>query len=89
MLTPYNQVALKRFIDGIVTEIMEVQLILSLSDILSPITVFSMPNDKITEIAGESEENCSLREQISKKLHILTRGLETCKRFASARTLGR
>ena len=43
----------------------------------------------MTRIAGESEENCALREQLNKKLHILTKGLETCKRFVGVRTFGK
>lgn len=30
-----------------------------------------------------------LREQLNKKLHILTKGLETCKRFVGVRTFGK
>ena len=43
----------------------------------------------VTRIAGESEENCLLREQLNKKLHILTKGIETCKRFVGVRNFGR
>ena len=43
----------------------------------------------MTRIAGESEENCALREHLNKKLHILTKGLETCKRFVGVRTFGK
>ena len=79
---------MKRFIDDIVIGVIEVQLIHSLSDIFSPVAVFDMPSDLVTRIAGESEENCALREQLSKKLHILMKGLETCKRFVGVRTFG-
>ena len=48
-----------------------------------------MRSDLVTGIAGESEENCALREQLNKKLHILTKGLETCKRFVGVRTFGK
>lgn len=48
-----------------------------------------MPSDQVTRIAGESEENRALREQLNKKLHILTKGLETCKRFIGIRTFGK
>lgn len=48
-----------------------------------------MPSAMVTRIAGESEENCLLREQLNKKLHILTKGIEICKRFVGLRTFGR
>ena len=48
-----------------------------------------MRSDLVTRIAGESEENCALREHLNKKLHILTKGLETCKRFVGVRTFGK
>lgn len=52
---------------------------------LSPITVFEMEPDMVIRIAGETKEYRSLREQLGKKLDILGRGLETCKRFVGIR----
>lgn len=56
---------------------------------LSPITVFEMEPDMVTCIAGETKEYRSLREQLGKKLDILGRGLETCKRFVGIRGIGK
>jgi hypothetical protein len=47
-----------------------------------------MPAEKVTRIAGESEENQALREQLNKKLQILRTGYETCKRFVGIRASG-
>lgn len=48
-----------------------------------------MPENLVTKIAGESEENQSLREQLNKKLWILTKGSDTCRGFISLRGLGK
>lgn len=56
---------------------------------LSPITVFEMEPDMVICIAGETKEYRSLREQLGKKLDILGKGLETCKRFVGIRGIGK
>lgn len=48
-----------------------------------------MPANLVVRIAGESEENRVFREQLNKKLHVLTKGLETCKRFVGVKALGK
>jgi hypothetical protein len=48
-----------------------------------------MPEDLVTEVAGESEESQSLRDQLNKKLWILTKGSETCRRFVGIQGLGK
>ncbi|KAL4801651.1 hypothetical protein BDV18DRAFT_164702 [Aspergillus unguis] len=84
-LLSYYKVALKRFVDDIANEVIEAKLVSALPVILSPVTVFNMPAEKVTRIAGESEENQALREQLNKKLQILRAGYETCKRFVGIR----
>ncbi|PLN82654.1 P-loop containing nucleoside triphosphate hydrolase protein [Aspergillus taichungensis] len=81
----YYKVALKRFIDDIANEVIEAKLMLSLLDILSPVAVFDMPPTLVTRIAGESEEYQELREHLTKKLLVLEKGSETCKRFVGIR----
>ncbi|KAF9882884.1 hypothetical protein FE257_004921 [Aspergillus nanangensis] len=82
----YYKVALKRFVDDIANEVIESKLMSSLSQILSPVTVFAMPAPLITRIAGESKESQALREQLSKEFLILTKGSEICRRFVRTRT---
>uniref|UniRef100_A0A093USG4 Interferon-induced GTP-binding protein Mx n=1 Tax=Talaromyces marneffei PM1 TaxID=1077442 RepID=A0A093USG4_TALMA len=78
----------ERFIDDIADQAIERELVAPLSDMLSPITVFEMEPDMVTCIAGETKEYRSLREQLGKKLDILGKGLETCKRFVGIRGIG-
>lgn len=79
---------MKRFVDDIANEVVEGRLMSSLPRILSPVTVFDMPANLITRIAGESKESQIIREQLNKELLILTKGSETCKRFVKTKTDG-
>jgi hypothetical protein len=69
--------------------VIEVKLLSALPALFTPITAFNMPKNLVTEIAGESEESQSLREQLIKKLWILTKGSDTCRRFVGIRGLGK
>ncbi|KKK25677.1 hypothetical protein ARAM_003704, partial [Aspergillus rambellii] len=82
------QVALKRFIDDVAVEVVEVKLVQSLASIFTPVKVFEMPPNLVSRIAGESEETRALREQLNKKIQILGNGLGTCQRFAGSRGMG-
>ncbi|KAF4772632.1 hypothetical protein HAV15_011069 [Penicillium sp. str.  len=83
----YYKVALKRFVDDIATEVIEVKLLGAITTLFTPITAFDMPKELIAQIAGESEESQSRREQLNKKLWILGKGSDTCKRFVGIRGL--
>ncbi|KAE8144675.1 P-loop containing nucleoside triphosphate hydrolase protein [Aspergillus avenaceus] len=83
----YYKVALKRFIDGVAIEVIETHLIKPLPDMFPPLAVFDMPDALAARIAGESKANRFLRDQLSKQLHILQRGSETCQRFVGIRGL--
>lgn len=78
---------MKRFIDNIAVEVIEEKLLASISALFSPVTVFKMAPEVVTRIAGESEDYRSLREQLMKKLAVLTKGSETCKRFIGIRAM--
>ncbi|KAF2804533.1 uncharacterized protein BDZ99DRAFT_491056 [Mytilinidion resinicola] len=83
----YYKVAIKRFIDDIAIEVIEVNMISRLRDIFSPIEVTSMTAETVASIAGESEENRAQREQLTKQLDVLMKGSETCKRFMTVGVL--
>ena len=46
-----------------------------------------MPVDLVTQIAGESDENRTQREQLTKQLDVLMRGSKTCRGFMGVRVL--
>jgi hypothetical protein len=83
------QVALKRFVDDIAIEVIEAKLMSPLGDIFSPVAVSDMSADLVTSIAGESDENRAMREQLAKQLDVLMKGSDTCKRFIGARLFGK
>jgi hypothetical protein len=67
----------------------EVKLLSELPAIFTPISAFEMSKDVVTRIAGESEEILCLREQLNKKLWILTKGSDTCRHFVGIRGFGK
>ncbi|KAJ5882273.1 uncharacterized protein N7529_000945 [Penicillium soppii] len=85
----YYKVALKRFVDDIATEVIEVNLLGAIPTLFTPITAYEMPKELVRQIAGESEESQSRREQLNKKLWILRKGSDTCKRFVGIRGIGK
>ncbi|KAJ0100684.1 hypothetical protein J7T55_002027, partial [Diaporthe amygdali] len=78
----YYKVAMKRFIDNVAVEVIEVGLVSALIDILSPVKVHMMKAELVAHIAGESEENQTYREQLNRQLEVLGKGAEICKQFA-------
>jgi hypothetical protein len=84
-----KQVAMKRFIDDIAIQVVEFKLIAALGEIFSPVKVFCMDSGLVTLIAGESEENRTTRQELTKKLGILQAGRDTCKRFINVRLVGK
>ncbi|KAI8628485.1 dynamin family protein [Xylariaceae sp. FL1651] len=81
----YYNVAMKRFLDDISVEIVEEKLLAVLSDILSPVKVFSMSTELVATIAGEPREIRAKRKKLTKQLDVLKKGSETCKRFVGRR----
>jgi len=59
-----------------------------LNNILSPIKITYLPADVVTSVAGESEESCVKRKQLTNQLDVLVRGSETCRRFMVGRLQG-
>ncbi|KAI1134599.1 P-loop containing nucleoside triphosphate hydrolase protein [Hypoxylon sp. FL0543] len=87
MLAYYN-IAVKRFIDIIATEVIEQKILMPLSDILSPVAVFKMSPELVELIAGESQESRKKREELTKKIDVLRKGLKTCQHFMNAKLRG-
>ena len=56
-------------------------IIAPLGDILSPIKVTYLTDEVVTSVAGESDESCAKRRQLTNQLSVLVQGLQTCKKF--------
>ena len=80
--------ALKRFIDDVATQVIEEKLVAVLENIMSPVSVFEMTAEKVDQIAGESEDSRTLRDQLTRQMDVLRKGLETCKRYVGLRIGG-
>lgn len=63
-------------------------LVSKLGDLFTPVGVIRMDHSLVTRIAGESEENRAIRDQLTKQLDVLGKGSDTCKRFSGVRLFG-
>ncbi|KAF3064888.1 Interferon-induced GTP-binding protein Mx1 [Daldinia childiae] len=84
-MNAYYNIAMKRFVDSIATEVIEEKLLAALSNILSPVAVFNMSPELVERIAGESRESRAMRDELTKKIDVLQKGSETCKRFVDSK----
>ncbi|KAK3399806.1 P-loop containing nucleoside triphosphate hydrolase protein [Sordaria brevicollis] len=87
-LNAYYTVAMKRFIDDVAAQVIEDKLISALGSILAPVSIFGMDSKQIAIIAGESEDSRIEREQLTKQLAVLQKGMNTCKRFTGMKLTG-
>lgn len=71
--------------DDVAVELVETKLISSLANILLPSSVFTMSDEIVQRIAGESEERRLQRAQLKKQLDVLGKGSDFCKRFVGVR----
>ncbi|CAI6238074.1 unnamed protein product [Periconia digitata] len=75
--------------DDINVQVIETTMIAGLEKIISPIGMHSLSTEKVTGIAGESDESRTRREQLMQQLRVLDSGTETCKNFMLRRIHGR
>ncbi len=66
-------------------QVIETKLLSALGGILTPLSVFHMPDDQVARIAGESEEIRMKRNELVKQIQVLQNGRETCERFVGLR----
>ena len=79
---------MKNFIDNVTTQVVESTMIEDLVDIFTPLSVAQMEEELVREITSESPENQTQRELLERKLDVLMKGMEICKRRASYRGAG-
>ncbi|KFY08176.1 hypothetical protein V492_06463 [Pseudogymnoascus sp. VKM F-4246] len=78
----YYKVAMKLFMDNVPTLAIQAPIVRKLDEVLCPTTVFRMPLELVTKIAGESEEKMLEREEILSKLSTLEAGAQICRQYA-------
>ncbi|KAL7792573.1 hypothetical protein V8C37DRAFT_402299 [Trichoderma ceciliae] len=76
---------MKRFVDDIAVEVIEVHLVSILGDMLSPSKVYKIDPTLVRVVTGESEEYRALREQLKQQLEVLSKGAETCRPFVGVK----
>ncbi|KAK7751822.1 hypothetical protein SLS62_006308 [Diatrype stigma] len=83
-----SSIAVKRFIDDVAIQVIEENLLSTLPNILSPVSVFNMQPELVALIAGESQQSRAQREELVKKIEVLKNGSVTCNRFIQLRRGG-
>ncbi|KFX88815.1 hypothetical protein O988_08880 [Pseudogymnoascus sp. VKM F-3808] len=78
----YYKVAMKLFMDNVPTLAIQAPIIRKLDEVLCPTTVFRMPPELVTKIAGESDEKMQEREEVLSKLNTLEAGAQICRQYA-------
>ncbi|KFY42057.1 hypothetical protein V494_02635 [Pseudogymnoascus sp. VKM F-4513 (FW-928)] len=78
----YYKVAMKLFMDNVPTLAIQAPIVRKLDEVLCPTTVFRMPLELVTKIAGESEEKMQERNEILSKLSTLEAGAQICRQYA-------
>jgi hypothetical protein len=84
----YYKVALKSVIDAFGMYAVEACLLDGLADIFAPETVYTLDDETITKIAGESVDSTVEREDLQKKLKVLQETMVTLRRLKTFTTSG-
>lgn len=79
---------MKRFLDNIATEIIELALIYALSSHVIFRQGYEMAPELVAHIAGGFGETQIHRDKLKRQLEVLSRGAETCRQFAVKRFSG-
>ncbi|KAI1175242.1 P-loop containing nucleoside triphosphate hydrolase protein [Nemania sp. FL0916] len=81
----YYEVAIRRIVDGVAIEAIERILLADLHTMIWS-AIKRMPEKVISDIAGPSQESQDKRARLENQTTILQNGIETCQRFAEARS---
>ncbi|KAF6825269.1 dynamin family protein [Colletotrichum plurivorum] len=80
-LTDLVQMALRTFTDNLINLALESCLIQELPGILTPKAVSGMDDERLAELAAESEETRARRTQLQTDIKLLKQGLDQCRRY--------
>jgi hypothetical protein len=80
---------MKRFLDDVAVEVIEVVLMSELPVSLSPVKVYGMAPELVAQIAGETKDIQIQRSELMRQLKVLSRGAEICTQFAAAKLSGK
>lgn len=88
ILTTSLQVALKKFVDDFAVYAVEHDLLAKVETLFTPATIFSLSEEMIEDIAGETEDSKLERESSTSKLASLQKALDVLKRLDRGHTHG-
>lgn len=77
----FAQMSRRTFTDNIINLAVERSLVRHLPDIFSPSTVGQLTDEKIQELAAESEHTQAHRVQLTQEIATLRQGLEKCRKW--------
>ncbi len=80
--------SVKTFIENVIILAVENCLICEIPSILSPDKVYAMDDEKLKEIAGESEDVRMDRERLRQEYDALIQGLQNCQKFKPRESIG-
>ncbi|POR32031.1 Interferon-induced GTP-binding protein Mx3, partial [Tolypocladium paradoxum] len=81
MMEAYYEMSRRTFTDTVINLAIESCLICDLPDILTPTQVDRMDEKQLRELAAESEDAHSRREQLDGEIAVLRQGLEQCRKY--------
>lgn len=80
MLTCIAQISLRTFAENVINLAVENCLVCDIHNILTPGMVNAMDEEKLRELAAESEEVQTERSSLNYEVQILRNGLQKCQR---------
>lgn len=80
------QVAIKSFVDDFAIYAVEQELLVKVQTVFTPTIIFTLPEDVIEDIAGETEDSKMERKGSTRKLATLKKTLDVLKRLDRGHT---
>ncbi|KAM5378633.1 hypothetical protein ACJZ2D_004432 [Fusarium nematophilum] len=81
MMLAYYEMSRRTFTDNVINLAIESCLVRDIPDILTPTKVHRMTEERLEELAGESEDSKARRQSLKEEIDILRQGLAQCLRY--------
>ncbi|KEY71743.1 hypothetical protein S7711_02969 [Stachybotrys chartarum IBT 7711] len=81
MMLTYYEMSRRTFIDNVINLAVESCLIRDIPDILTPTKIDCMTEERLSELAAESQDSQSRRLYLEKDIEILREGLHQCQKY--------
>ncbi|KAL6849641.1 hypothetical protein ACO1O0_009184 [Amphichorda felina] len=89
MMLAYYDISRRTFTDNVVNLAIESCLVRDIPEILTPTKIGSMDDERLAELAGESEETQTRRESLEREVAVLRKGLERCRLYKPRAVTGK